>query len=103
MKDGILPDIGYWNIIGYWNMILDIGILDIGGIGLIDTLRHQQADHDGSQPNTSIKGYTLWDDLELKDLYDTIPSSWLTTYYYEQSQQLGLSLDYYTIRANIFI
>jgi len=36
---------------------------------------------------TSIKSYARWGGLELKDLYDTIPASWLTTYYYEQSEQ----------------
>jgi len=36
---------------------------------------------------TSIKSYARWGGLELKDLYDTVPASWLTTYYYEQSEQ----------------
>jgi outer membrane receptor for ferrienterochelin and colicins len=36
---------------------------------------------------TSVKSYSYWGGLELKDLYDTVPSSWLTTYYYEQSEQ----------------
>jgi len=41
---------------------------------------------------TSIKGYSRWGGLELKDLYDTVPTSWLTTYYYEQSEQFRSEL-----------
>jgi outer membrane receptor protein involved in Fe transport len=36
---------------------------------------------------TSIKSYARWGGLELKDLYHNVPASWLTTYYYEQSEQ----------------
>jgi outer membrane receptor for ferrienterochelin and colicins len=36
---------------------------------------------------TSVRSYTRWGGLELKDLYREVPSSWLTTYYYEQSEQ----------------
>jgi outer membrane receptor protein involved in Fe transport len=34
-----------------------------------------------------LKSYANWGDLELKDLAHGVPASWLTTYYYEQSQQ----------------
>jgi outer membrane receptor for ferrienterochelin and colicins len=36
---------------------------------------------------TSVRSYSRWGGLELKDLYNAIPSTWLTTYYYEQSEQ----------------
>ncbi len=36
---------------------------------------------------TSVKSYSSWGGLELKDLYHNVPASWLTTYYYEQSEQ----------------
>src|SRR5207249_6248880 len=36
---------------------------------------------------TSKKDYSETGGLELKDLVNLIPASWLTTYYYEQSEQ----------------
>jgi outer membrane receptor for ferrienterochelin and colicins len=36
---------------------------------------------------TSIKSYSRWGGLEIKDLQNHTPNSWLTTYYYEQSEQ----------------
>lgn len=36
---------------------------------------------------TTVKGYGIPGALTLRDLYDSVPASWLTTYYYEQSEQ----------------
>jgi outer membrane receptor for ferrienterochelin and colicins len=41
---------------------------------------------------TSIKDYSVTGGLGLKDLYHAIPASWLTTYYYEQSEQFRTEL-----------
>jgi hypothetical protein len=41
---------------------------------------------DGSKITTK-KDYTSTGGLELKDLVAGVPASWLTTYYYEQSEQ----------------
>ena len=41
---------------------------------------------------TDIKNYSVTGGLELKDLYHETPASWLTTYYYEQSEQFRTEL-----------
>jgi len=41
---------------------------------------------------TSIKNYSVTGGMELSDLYYGTPASWLTTYYYEQSEQFRTEL-----------